>query len=351
VRWLLQAGLPVLTIAGAAAGAVLFQALNVPLAYILGGLVGSAIVTNAAAPMKGGRYLRRGGQLLVGAAVGGLLSPDVVGELGRLLPLMLAVALAANLTALVLAVPLAWIAGVSRLTGLLSCLPAGMAEMATLARALGAHEQTVTIVHTLRVVLIVTLIPIWLGVSGGMQAPPTPPVGLAEGAELLAVVLLGGAIAAAASRFGVLNPWVIVPMLLCLAAVAAGIELPLLPTGLQVAAQIAIGASLGLRFRLEHFRSLPRAALAGIFSGLVLIGVSGILFAWAVEALGGLGYETATMAVMPGGLGEMIAAASALGVLPATVAGFQITRSILTNIFAPPLIRVAVARLNRNKDK
>ena len=117
---------------------------------------------------------------------------------------------------------------------------------------------------------------------------------------------------------------------------------------LQVAAQIAIGASLGLRFRLQSFRTLPRAALAGIFSGVVLIGVSGLLFAAAVQALGGLRHETATMAVMPGGLGEMIASATALGVLPATVAGFQITRSILTNIFTPPLIKFTLGRLNRS---
>jgi uncharacterized membrane protein AbrB (regulator of aidB expression) len=52
---------------------------------------------------------------------------------------------------------------------------------------------------------------------------------------------------------------------------------------------------------------------------------------------------------MPGGLGEMIAASAALGLLPATVAGFQITRSIVTNIFVPLLIRWAVARSGRRR--
>ncbi|MDQ3557847.1 MAG: AbrB family transcriptional regulator [Pseudomonadota bacterium] len=335
--------LPLLTIAGATGGAFLFRTLDLPLAYILGALVGSAIVTNIVGPMKGGRYMRRAGQLFVGASVGGVLSADVVAELGRLFPLMLAVAVAANAAGALLAVPISRIAGVSRLTGLLSCLPAGMAEMATLARDLGAHEQTVALIHTLRVILILTLIPLWLGVAGIQAAAPAV-TGFVEGAEILAVVLLGGLIAAAASRFGVLNPWVIAPMLLCLGAVAAGFDLPLIPTPLLIAAQIAIGASLGLRFRLAEFRSLPRAALAGLISGALLIGVSFAAFGWTVARLGGLGPETATLAVMPGGLGEMIASAGALDLLPATVAGFQITRSILTNIFAPPLIRYALAR-------
>jgi membrane AbrB-like protein len=134
--------LPVATIAAAVASALLFGAAGIPLAWILGALVGSAIVANLAAPMRGGRYLRRLGQLFIGVSVGGVLTPDVVAELGRLFPLMLGVAGASNLMGLVLAAPIAWIAGVDRLTGLLSGLPAGMAEMATLARDLGSSTRS-----------------------------------------------------------------------------------------------------------------------------------------------------------------------------------------------------------------
>jgi membrane AbrB-like protein len=337
-------------IAGSTGGALLFKALGLPLAYILGALVGSALVTNLIAPMKGGRYLRRAGQLFVGASVGGVLSPEVLAELARLFPLMLGVALASNFAGAALAVPIAWLAGVSRLTGLLSCLPAGMAEMATLARELGGHEQTVAVIHTLRVILILTLLPLWLSMTGVASGLPVTTT-LVEGAELLGIVVLGGCIAAAASRFGVLNPWVIVPMLLCLIAIAFGADLPAVPAPLLIAAQIAIGTSLGLRFRLEEFRSLPRAALAGVVSGLALIGVSFAVFGWVVHVFGDLNRDTATLAVMPGGLGETIASAAALGLLPATVAGFQITRSILTNIFAPPLIRFALARKTGGRER
>jgi membrane AbrB-like protein len=341
VRPLPQPLLVLVTIAGAAAGAALFRAADAPLAYILGALVGSALVTNVFGPMRGG-YIRRAGQLLVGASVGGVLTGDVLAELARLFPLMLAVAVAANAAGVLLAYPIARLAGVTPLTGLLSCLPAGMAEMASLAREMGAHEQTVTVVHTLRVVLILTMIPLWLGTSG-FQAGAPPATSLAEATEILGIVAVGGLLAAAASRFGVLNPWVIAPMLLCLALVAAGFPVPQVPTPLLLAAQIAIGAALGLRFRLEEFGRLPRAVLAGLASGLVLIAVAGVLFAGIAQLFGGLSFETATLAVMPGGLGEMIASAAALGLAPATVAGFQITRSILTNMVAPPLIRLAVA--------
>jgi membrane AbrB-like protein len=340
--------LPVVTIATAVASALLFSAAGIPLAWILGALVGSAIVTNLAAPMRGGRYLRRLGQLFIGVSVGGVLTPDVVAELGRLLPLMLGIAVASNLMGLVLAAPIAWVAGVDRLTGLLSCLPAGMAEMATLARDLGGHDQTVAVIHTLRVLMVLSFITLWLGATAGTPAP-RPATELVDAAVILGIVIAGGLIAAAATRFGVLNPWVIAPMLLCLAIVALGATLPPVPGPVLVVAQMAIGASLGLRFRVESFRMLPRAALAGLVSGAALIAIAVLGFASAVEVLAGLSPATATLSVMPGGLGEMIAASAALGLFPATVAGFQITRSIVTNIFAPLLIRWAVARSGGRK--
>jgi uncharacterized membrane protein AbrB (regulator of aidB expression) len=44
------------------------------------------------------------------------------------------------------------------------------------------------------------------------------------------------------------------------------------------------------------------------------------------------------LGVAPGGLGEMIASAKALGVASALVAGFQFVRSFLTNMIVPPLL-------------
>jgi uncharacterized membrane protein AbrB (regulator of aidB expression) len=60
--------------------------------------------------------------------------------------------------------------------------------------------------------------------------------------------------------------------------------------------------------------------------------------------LGGLDPVSSTLASAPGGLGEMIGSAASLGLLAAAVAGFQLIRSLLTNLAAPPLIRWAVRR-------
>jgi uncharacterized protein len=336
------------TLCAAALGGFAFQALGLPLAFILGPMVGSALIANFFAPMKGGRFLRRAGQLFVGASVGAVLSPDVLTELGRLLPLMAGVALASNLIGLVLALPVARIAGIDRLSAVLSCLPAGMAEMATLARELDANEQAVAIIHTLRVIMVLTLIPLWLGLVAGGVVPLTPPAAFDRAWEILALAAVAGVIAAIATRLRVTNAWILAPMLLSLAVVSRGHLLPPVPAPLLVAAQIAIGASLGLRFRLNQMKQFPRIALAGLVSGVFLIGAAFIGLASLVEGLTDLDHVSTILAVAPGGLGEMIASATALGLLAATVAGYQMARSLMTNLLAPLLIRWFVGRNRLN---
>lgn len=340
--WLLA----VATLAAAILGALAFRALHLPLAAILGSLCGATIVANFVGAMEGGRKLRRVGQLFVGASIGAVLTPDVMAELVRLFPLMLSVAVASNLFGLVLAFPLARIARVDGLTAILSSLPAGMAEMATLAHDLDADEQAVAVIHTLRVILVLLLIPLWLGFVAKAAAPPPPLTGMDGFDEILLLVFAAGIVAAVATRLNVINAFIIAPMLLCLAVVAAGHPLPHVPPLVFLAAQIAIGTSLGLRFRLDRLRRFPRVALAGVFSAILLIGAAFTVLAFFVERFGKLDHISAILAVAPGGLGEMIASAASLGLLAATVAGFQLTRSVLTNLMAPPIIRWLVAGRN-----
>ncbi|HET8726238.1 MAG TPA: AbrB family transcriptional regulator [Alphaproteobacteria bacterium] len=329
------AGLALATLAGFA-----FAFLDVPLAYILGAMAGSAVYANLFAPIRRARDIRRFGQLVVGTAVAALLTPEVVADLGRLFPLMLLLAVALNAVGAALAIPVARIARVDRLTALLACLPAGMAEMATLARDLKAQEHVVALVHTLRVILVVTLLPLLIGLAAP-ESPPLPASTVSpQDAAILAGVFVGGAaVSRLAARLGLLNPWVIAPMLLGLAIVAFGGSVPALPQWLIVAAQLAIGASLGARFRVEQLKALPRASIAGVFSTLVLIAVAPIGLAKLTESMTPFGYATLALSMAPGGLGEMIASAKALGVASATVAGFQFTRAAITNLVVPLLIR------------
>lgn len=334
------------TLFAAGLGAFVFHLLRLPLAFILGALTGAAIVANLMGPMPAGRLLRRGSQLFVGASIGVVLSPDVLAELVRLFPVMLAIAIVSNLIGVAIALPVARLAGIDRVTAILACLPAGMAEMATLARDVDADEQSVAVIHTLRVIMVVMLIPFWVGLTGHAErpVPMAPPLGAADLLTITALVAAALILALLATRLRVINAFMIAPMLLCLAVVAVGYRVPAVPQPVLILAQIGIGASLGLRFRVERLRRIPYVALGGLASGIVLIAIAFVVLSRSVELATGLDHLSAVLATAPGGFGEMIASAGALGVLVAAVAGFQLTRSIFTNLLVAPFIRWAVQR-------
>ena len=325
-------------------GGLLFNWLGIPLAYILGAMTGSALYANLLGPLTGTREIRRAGQLIIGSAVAALLTPAVIADLARLFPFMIAVAVGLNVAGGLLAIPVARIAGVDRLSALLACLPAGMAEMATLARELKAQEHVVALIHTLRVILVVSILPLLVGVSDAAVARvPTAydPFTLAAFALFLAA---GALLALLAGRLGLLNAWIVAPMALGLVLAALGASLPPLPTLIVILAQLAIGASLGSRFQVRELRALPRATVAGLFSAIVFVAIAPVGLAALVQMVSALDFSTLALALAPGGMGEMIASAKALGIASATVAGFQFVRTAMTNLLVPLIIRGWIAR-------
>ncbi|MGJ8572008.1 MAG: AbrB family transcriptional regulator [Hoeflea sp.] len=325
-----------------------FTWLGVPLGWILGAMAGAALFGNTVGITGKTRNLRRAGQLIVGTATAGVLTPALLETMGDLLPAMVGAAIAANVFGLLLAWPLAWVAGTDRTTALLSSLPAGMAEMATLAKQVNARTEIVTVVHTLRVILVVVCVPFFLGVSGSSPAALIDNDGSIS--ALLACLGLGLTFAFVSDRLGLLNPYIIMPMVIGIAIVLAGFRVAQMPEPFLIAAQILIGFSLGARLKREDFARMPRAALAGIVCGLALIAFMVLVVAPVLNTLTGTDLAVLMLGVAPGGLGEMIASAKALGVASALVAGFQFVRSFLTNMIVPPLL-LRFAGRSSNKGK
>lgn len=319
----------------AALGGAVLAWLGLPLAWILGALAGSAVWVNLAGPTCGGRYQRRAAQLLLGAGSAAILTPEMLSSMLGFLPLMLAAAVVANGTALLAAPVFMRVAGVERITALLCVLPAGLAEMSNLAEERQARPDIVALSHSTRVAMIVILVPLVLGTDRGGQFLADT----AGSATALAVCLVASLLSSMLlNRLGMLNPWIVTPMIFGAALALAGIEIMPVPHDLVVIAQILVGASLGARLKAEIFVRLPRVALAASLSTLLLSAVMLVAVSPFLILVMGVDAVTATLALAPGGIGEMLATAQALHVLVPVVLGFQFVRSLLTNLAAPVLL-------------
>jgi membrane AbrB-like protein len=327
-------------------GAFLFHQFGIPLPYILGALTGSAISRNLVGSIAFHKEMRRGGQLVIGASVGSLLEPDSLYVFVQWLPLMLFAALTLIIIGIAISRPVGLIAKVDKLTALLSCLPAGMADMSSLARELGARDNVVATIHALRVILLLSVLPFFVGATTASLPGHYPDLTLSQLCILTMLLISSFVIAYAVARCGILNPWVVTPMVLALLAVTIGATIPVMPRIVVVAAQVAIGLSLGAQFDLEALKDLPRVGVAGILSTALLTCAAFFIISPALARFSNLDRLSALLSVAPGGLGEMIASAKALGLASSSVASFQFIRSLTTNMLVPILIRYLIRSRN-----
>ncbi|TNC63598.1 AbrB family transcriptional regulator [Rubellimicrobium roseum] len=326
--------------AAAGGGGAVFAVWGVPLAWILGAMAGAAVYTNLFGPVRNTRLARRSGQLILGTSAAAVLTAEILAAMAGLLPVMFGAALLAILVGVAAARPFAVIARVDRTTAILSALPAGLAEMASLAQDRGARSDIVTVTHTLRVFAVVTIVPF---VLAAFAAPALPQEGqLAPDAlgwlSILACLGLSAAISLLAGRFGMINPWIVVPMVV--GAGLAVVDLPVarMPQLPLVGAQILIGGSLGAQLLLTEFARLPRVLVGASLSTAMLVLVMLVLGVPFLALTLGLDPLSLALALSPGGFGEMVASAKALDVQVAVVVGFQFVRSLLTNLAAPFLV-------------
>jgi hypothetical protein len=331
----------------AAAGAIA-QALHGPLPWMIGPLLVTAIGSAAGLPLAASLRLRNIGQWLIGTTLGLYFTPAVVQVVVNLGP------------AIVLGVVWALLLGHGFYRFLMRTEPGGTlqpasayfaaaiggaSEMALMAERNHAQVDRVASAHSLRVLIVVVLIPFAyqaLGVHGADLAAKTTstvqPLGLAA---LLAATAAGGALL---WRLKVPNPWVLGALAVSMVLTGSGVAWSAMPKPAASAGQLAIAVMLGVRFTPASLRAAPRwlgAVAVGTLGMIVLSAGFAALLAWGW----GLHPATALLATSPGGMSEMSITASVLGLGVPVVTAFHVVRYAAVLVLTGPLWRLEAARL------
>lgn len=330
------------TIAAAAAGGAALSLLHVPLAWMLGAMAATAALAwhERAVVAKPIRPLAL---VLLGLGLGQTFTPSVMRAVALTLPWLLLAALVSIGTGLLLARFFARMAGTDGRTGFYATVPGGVLVMAILAQRAGLQAQVVTLAQTIRIMLVVVIVPpmVTLFVPHGHVAEF-----LAERREvvplgLLGLLAAGFGIALLARRLGLANPWMLGPCAMVMVLSAQG----LLPSGVPIwmvnAAQIGMGMSLGQRVNRRFLLSSRRLAMASLVSTLLLIlitALAGVALGWAA----GLPLAASLLGMAPGGMPEMTITAKAMEVGVPLVLGFHLVRTLIINVFVEPIWKLAV---------
>jgi membrane AbrB-like protein len=333
LRWLTM---PRATVVGyglaAIAGAGL-NAVNVPLAWILGPLLVSAVLAIVGCNIDPPIFMRRLGQLAIGSAVGLNMTFAVLLQLIGWLPIMLVSAMVMILISAVYSVLLGRLAGIDRMTAFFASLPGGLAEMGNIGAQIGASPEPIAIVQTLRVALTVLIVPTTFIVLG-LAGTATPLTGPTVPLPWVLILCAAGSVGAVILGFLRLNnPWMIGALLTTAGFTAAGFVQGRIPMPFFWIGQLLIGYAVGSRFRPEMLKKLPRVSAAGVVS-VLCIAATMVAYAGLLAALTSLDFTTAALATSPGGMSEMAATAQNLHLNVALIVAFQVLRAVLVNGFA-----------------
>jgi membrane AbrB-like protein len=333
-----------LPIAGALAVSTLGGAacawIGTPLPWMLGSLFAMALAQLAGARLRDPPGGRDAGMLVVGVTLGLYFTAPVVAEVAAFWPWFLFLGFAAIGLGAASALVLMRVGGVDRATAYFGSMPGGASDMATMGERYGAAPAEVSLAHTLRLLVVVTVIPVAITLAGFSATEDYRAVTAALDPAGLAV-LFGAAAAAgfAARRVGLPTAFTLGPLFLTIALTLGGIALSSVPSLLTNAAQVLLGCALGARFERGFLASAPRLALAMV-PALALMLCLAILVGWLISATSGTYLGSALLAAAPGGVAEMSITAKVLRIGVAFVTAAHVTRYIIVVIFAGPVFRL-----------
>ncbi|MEL7557617.1 AbrB family transcriptional regulator [Stutzerimonas chloritidismutans] len=319
-----------------ALGGWLASLANWPLPWMVGSLLGVIAVRCSGWLVKEVPHGRQAGQWLIASAIGLHFTSEVMQQVLEHFGVILAGALCTLLLSLI-GIFILLRSGTDRATAFFSSMPGGASEMVNLASRHAAQPAMVAAAHSMRLLLVVLIIPALFTWSlPPVDAPPPAPVSW----PWLAVLLpSGGLLALLWKRLGQPNPWMLGPLTVC-AVASAAFDLHLgMPEGVGQFGQWLIGCSLGCHFDRPFFRSAPRFMLRILlFTLLAMLAAAGLaeVLGWAAT----LNQTSLMLGMMPGGITELCLTAEALQLSVALVTALQVLRLFLVMFLAEPLFRV-----------
>src|SRR5262245_37817992 len=306
--------------------------MRTPIPWLIGPMVGVAALNLLGVRMSSPPYARQMGQVILGSAVSLYFTPPVVAALASNVPPILAATVSVFLVGILGALTLSQASGVDRKSTFFASIPGGAMAMAVLAERYGAQIAPVAVAHSLRVSVVVILIPFALTYGGiPLEAAAYRPEVALNYSILTLWLLVGWLLGEISERLHLNNGCLLTPIFFGAALTIGGIQLSAVPNWMIQLAQLMFGLVLGARYERAFFmryRLFIPFALLNSFFILIASVAAGVALAWAF----GLPVATMIIATSPGGLAEMTITAQALHISVPLVVAFHLFRVVVVNL-------------------
>lgn len=276
--------------------------------------------------------------LTLGMSIGASVTPEVI-QTALNWPLSLLVLSAALLATILAArhVLIRWFR-FDRVTALLAGTPGHLSYVLGLSTDMAADVPRVTLVQSVRVLLLTFLVPVILLLWGGQGDSVVTDYGQLAPVALIITFALSVAVGFGFRRLRIPAPFLLAGMAVSALGHGTSLTPGAFPVTLSVAAFIVMGSLIGTRFAGVTGAALRDSFIAGVVITLIACAIAA-LGAVVAARLVGLPPAVLLLAFAPGGVEVMAAMAVQLSLEPAFVAAHHVLRLVVLTFLVPILIR------------
>lgn len=329
------------TLALAATGALVFHWLGLPLPLLLGPMFACLLAALAGMPMKGVPPVSDAMRPILGVAAGASITPALFGQMAEM---ALSIAL---IPPFILVITLTgypyfrklW--GYDHATSYYGAMPGGLQDMVLFGEAAGADVRALSLIHTTRVLIIVSAVPFLVTLIWGLPltGPPGSPASelpLDQGILMVAAAIVGWW---AGERLGLFGAPILGPLIVAALASLSGLLTARPPAEAMEFAQFFLGLGIGVKYSGITMAEVKRVLTAS-FGYCVLLALITIAFAEIVIQTNLAPPLEALMAFAPGGQAEMLLLALIAGADMAFVVTHHVLRIVVVILGAPLAARI-----------
>ncbi|ENX38063.1 AbrB family transcriptional regulator [Acinetobacter sp. NIPH 2100] len=310
-------------------GAYLAQWLQFPIPWLLGPLLITALLKINRLPVECPPTARKLGLSIIGLTLGLYFTPEMLQLIAThgwvlLLGLIFALLLGGVGTIILHR----W-GKVDFKTAWFASAIGGANEMSHLAEHYQARVDHVASAHTLRVLMVVIIVPFFYQLMGwhGLDHRALDLNMDVDWFGFCVLILLSYFCSRILQHYKLPNPWTFGALFIAVILTAQNIHLSAIPTPVLHLGQVLLGWSLGNKFKPDFFNTAPQfLSIVAIInlSALLLAGLS----AYAISQWTNIPVATLSLGLAPGGVAEMTITAKILQLGVPIVTAFHVVRMI-----------------------
>jgi len=319
----------------------IFNKLNIPIPWILGGIIGVLVLQIAR--VKGffwKREWRMYALVVVGYGIGRYVNPKVIEQVSEEGVGIVSATLIAVLMAIIISMAMTKYEHLDFHSVLMGIMPGGFTQMtAMLDEDTRVDPNIVTVYQSLRLLTIEICIPfLVLTFLDAKTAVDSGSLAVHDGISFWLIIPFCVLGAVLADKLGLATPFLVGPLLVSgiVALVWGPLDSP--PGLLMTIAQLSIGIYVGVGLDLEHLKALAKT-LPATFLGIFVMLAMCMAFASGLAYFYGFDLITAFLAMAPGGIAEMCLTGMSVGANVAIILTYQLFRMLFISFVVPVALK------------